>query len=327
MKRIIKTILILLLVVVVWFWLAKRPLPEKIDYGVSFSKFHSDELKLDWRKVYLALLNDLKVKNLRLTAHWPMIEPQEGKYNFAELDYQMAEARKRNISVILAVGRRLPGWPECHEPDWIKQQAVSNKQQAILKYIETLLNRYKDFPNLKYWQVENEPFLGFFARSHCGSLDINFLEQEIALARKLDPAHPVLLTDSGEFGAWGQAWRRGDVFGSSMYLYIWSQQLGPLRYPIGPSFFRVKQKVMEMLFGEKPKILIELSAEPWLLAPIVDTSLEVQLQRMGLDKFDEMIDFAGQTGFAAQYLWGAEWWYWMKEHDHPEFWERAKRLF
>jgi hypothetical protein len=74
--------------------------------------------------------------------------------------------------------------------------------------------------------------------------------------------------------------------------------------------------------------VIELSAEPWLLQPIIETPVDVQLERMGLDKLNEAIGFAQKTGFDTFYLWGAEWWYWMKEKQgHPEFWERARQLF
>src|SRR3989344_9024221 len=137
------------LIVAVFYVLSLRPLPEKITYGVSFSKFHSEELELNWKEVYLALLDDLNVRNFRFTAHWPNTEPEDGKFNFSELDFQMNEARKRDASVIMAVGRRLPGWPECHEPSWLSQlgSASSNqlsvfgKQERILKYIEAVVNR------------------------------------------------------------------------------------------------------------------------------------------------------------------------------------------
>ncbi len=327
MGKIFKRIILILIIIGAWEFLAIRPVPAKITYGVSFSKFHSDELQLDWKKTYLSILDDLKVKNLRLSAHWPMIQPTVNKYNFEEIDFQMEEAKKRNVSVILAVGRRLPGWPECHVPQWAAKLPESEQREKIIQMIKTLVKRYKDYPNLKYWQVENEPFLGLFGRSHCGQPDEDFLKQEIDLVHKDDPGHPVLVTDSGELGTWYQSYRNSDIFGTSMYLYIWSTVLGPIRYPIGPSFFRVKQKIIEALKGDKPKILIELSAEPWLLEPIIDTPIETQLDRMGIDKFNEMIKFSAKAGFDTQYLWGAEWWYWMNEHNRPEFWQRAKEIF
>ena len=301
--------------------------PEKFDYGVSFSKFHSDELGLDWKETYLAILNDLNVKKFRFTAHWPLTEPEEGKFNFVELDFQVQEAQRAGASVILAIGRRLPGWPECHEPDWAKDYSTEEKHEKINAYIKTVIERYKNYENIIYWQVENEPYLTFFGLN-CGELNEDFLKEEIKLVSSLDPSRPIIITDSGEFGTWYKAYQRGDVFGTSMYLYVWWRNyIGPIRYPITPGFFRIKRNLVNLIYGKKPSLVIELSAEPWLLEPIVDTSIEVQLGRMGIDKFNEMIEFSGATSFDIFYLWGAEWWYWMNQNNHPEFWERAQQLF
>ncbi|MBI2062797.1 MAG: beta-galactosidase [Candidatus Yanofskybacteria bacterium] len=330
-------LIVAFLLAAVFYVLSIRSLPEKITYGASFSKFHSDELGLDWKQAYLAMLDDLKIRHIRLTAHWPMVEPEDGEFNFSELDFQMNEARRRGVPVILSVGRRLPGWPECHEPKWLtdreqrlgnQQEAIEFKQQRTFKYIEAVVRRYRNYENIKYWQVENEPHLAFFSRSLCGMLDEEFLQKEMDLVHKIDPSRQILVTDSGEFGLWYKAYRHhGAVFGTSMYLYVW-WKWGPIRYPITPAFFRIKQSMVELVYGKKPKMIIELSAEPWLLHPIVDTSNEVLLSRMGIDKFNEVIDFASKTGFDAQYLWGAEWWYYMKtKQNHPEFWERARLLF
>ena len=202
------------------------------------------------------------------------------------------------------------------------------KQEKILKYIETVVNRYKNYDNIVYWQVENEPYLTFFSRSTCGELDEEFLKKEVSLVKNLDPSRPVLITDSGEFGLWFRAYGRGDIFGTSMYLYIWNHTFGPLRYPISPAFFRIKHNLINLFFGSKPAIVIELSSEPWLLQSLVDTPVDTQLERMGIDKFNEVIEFSSKTSFDTFYLWGAEWWYWMKEEQsHPEFWDRAKELF
>jgi len=320
--------------ILVFFWLLSlgaNPRKEELDYGVSFSRFHSDELKLDWKKTYLAILDDLKVRRLRLTAHWPLTEPKDSVYNFSELDFQIKEAEKRKATVILAVGRRLPGWPECHTPDWVAKLPLDQQRVKLSEYIETVVNRYKKSPAVEYWQVENEMFLTFFSRSLCGQYSAgmeDFLKEEVNLVHKLDPSRQVIITDSGEFGTWYKAYRTGDVFGTSIYLYVWWRNfLGPIRYPITPAFFRIKHTLTRLVFGAKPSMVIELSTEPWLLQPIVDTPIDIQLQRMGIDKFNEMINFSSKTGFDTFYLWGAEWWYWMKQNGHPEFWDRAKELY
>lgn len=323
MRKLLFIIFIITLAFFLFAWSYQKP--EKLTYGTSFSRFHSEELKLNWKETYLAILNDLGVRNFRFSAHWPLTEPEEGKFNFTELDFQIKEARKVGASVILAVGRRLPGWPECHEPAWVKDLSKEEKQKKILAYIRKVVERYKGYENILYWQVENEPYLAFFSRSACGELDEEFLKKEIALVKELD-ARPVILTDSGEFSTWHNAYVQSDVFGTSIYLYIWNRILGPIRYPIMPAFFRIKHNIIKILFKDKPALVIELSAEPWLLQPIVDTPIDVQLSRMGVDKFNEMIDFSSKTGFDTFYLWGAEWWYWMKLNGHPEFWERAKNL-
>jgi len=327
-KRVFKIAILFLVVFLFFFVFSFRKLPSEIRYGISFSKFHSDELKLDWKETYLAALDDLGVKKIRLSAHWPNTEPIDDKFNFSELDFQIAEAEKRGIEVIMAVGRRLPGWPECHVPDWVQKKDLADyNREELLEYIEKVIVRYKDLSVIKYWQVENEPFLTFFSRAKCGEFDEDFLDKEIALVKKLDPVHPILLTDSGEFGTWLGAYKKGDAFGTSLYLYIWNRKIGPFRYPILPAFFRFKQNLVSLIYGKKPSLIIELSVEPWLLQPIIKTPIEVLQERMGLDKFNEMINFAAKTGFDEQYFWGAEWWYWMKKQGYPEHWERARKLF
>jgi len=55
---------------------------------------------------------------LRLVAYWQKIEPEQGKYSFEDLDWQIKEAEKRDIEVILVIGRKVSRWPECHIPEW-----------------------------------------------------------------------------------------------------------------------------------------------------------------------------------------------------------------
>jgi len=319
---------LVIIIVGVWILSINFEGSKPIVYGVSFSRFHADELGLDWKKVYLAALDDLKIRNFRFSAHWPLTEPAKGVFNFKEMDFQVQEAKKRNASVILAVGRRLPGWPECHTPSWAEKLTQDQRHEEILKYITTVINRYKGYSNIKYWQVENEPFLSFFSKEKCGELDNEFLKKEIELVRKLDPSRKIIVTDSGEFGTWYGAYKSGDVFGTSMYLYVWFKNLNlPFRYPITPGFFRIKHNLMNLIYGQKPSMVIELSAEPWLLQPIIETPMNVQMDRMGIDKFKNMIEFSKKTGFNEFYLWGMEWWYWLKNNGHPEFWSEAKKIY
>jgi len=231
-------------------------------------------------------------------------------------------------NVVLAVGRRLPGWPECHVPEWVGSFDAGKRREALLQYMRIVVDRYKDSPAIKYWQVENEPFLGVFASEFCGgSIDDADLKEEIALVRGIDSDTPILITDSGEISTWRKPYKYGDAFGTSVYVYIWNHRVGEFKYPIPAVFFDIKRWIWEIWYGKKPSMLIELSTEPWLLTPIKDASIQTQLSRMGVDKMKEVVSFSSRMGFKEQYLWGAEWWYWLKEHGYSEHWEYAKRIF
>lgn len=332
MRRILLTVVLVFFFLTAVFWiLAALPRhPTNITYGVTFSKFRADELRLDWKKTYNALLDDLGVRHFRLVAHWEMVEPTEGTYNFDELDYQIKGAETHNAKVILAVGRRLPSWPECHEPDWIKGYSLEEQKGHIRDYITAVVNRYKDSPALDRWQVENEPFIIGFAIGQCGALDIGFLEEEVALVHELDPSHGVLLTASGELGLWNNTWKRADAFGTTLYREVWNRDLnGYVRYPTAPAFYRAKRALTELTTGEhKPAIIAELAAEPWVINAVVDTPLSEQLTHMNIAILDETIDFAARTSFDEQYLWGAEWWYYLKEvQGRSDIWEHMRTLF
>jgi hypothetical protein len=306
--------------------LAYRPAPEKIEYGATFSKFFADELGVDWIDVYQAALDDLRIRKLRLTAHWPMIEPARDVYDFSDLDYQISEASKRDAEIILAVGRRLPRWPECHTPGWVGTMPWDEQKMEIRQYLRAVVERYADEPAIVMWQVENEPYLSAFAGHICGELDEEFLIEEIALVRSIDPQTPILVTDSGNIGLWYRPYRLGDAFGTSLYMYFWNQEVGQFKTKWPVAFYRVKANLMRIV-GSKPVYLIELSAEPWLVEPVTKVPVETQLTRMDVEKFREIIAYAERTHFEHQYLWGVEWWWYMKENGRPELWDFARTVF
>jgi hypothetical protein len=289
---------------------------------------YARELGLNWQQVYDSLFEELDIKRLRLAAHWNMIEPQKGVYNFSELDYQIQKAKEHNAQVIFAVGKRLPRWPECHIPDWALNLNKEAQEKEVLEYIEQVVNRYKTSDAITMWQVENEPFLSVFAKAHCFNFDEAFLEQEIELVRTLDEKdRPILITDSGELSTWRKAFSHGDIFGTTMYVYSWNEFMGEFRSFFLPGFYSVRVNVLNLFGKNKEAIIAELSLEPWLDKPVIKEQTEVQIRRMGPEKFETVIEFAKKTGMKTQYLWGAEWWYYMKLQGEDWYWERAKELF
>lgn len=328
-RHILKVLVVLLVfiaIVLTYILLTLREMPRQIRYGATFSTMYAEELGLNWREVYIAMLDDLQVRDIRIPAYWERIEAEKDTYDWSELDFMLREARVRDADVVLAIGRRVPRWPECHIPAWAETLPWEEQKVELRDYMTALIERYKDNPAVEYWQVENEPYLGVFAPMHCGKLDKAFLEEEFALVRSLD-TRPILVTDSGNLGAWWGPYKHGDAFGTSLYIYFWTPNFGQYRTYLPPLFYRAKDRLMSIFHGEKPSILIELALEPWLMQPIKDTPIDVQLTRMDQEKFDEIIEYASRTGFEKQYLWGVEWWYYMAEREHPEFWDSAQTLY
>jgi len=71
-----------------------------------------------------------------------------------------------------------------------------------------------------------------------------------------------------------------------------------------------------------------LQAETWNHKMPYETPLDQQLAIMNIDRFKEVIEYTKQTGFDEAYLWGAEWWYWLKtEQNYDSIWQEAKSLF
>jgi len=304
---------------------ADRP----ITWGLTFSEKFSSQLGLDWRENYRAIIDELRPSKLRLIAYWDDIEPQEGQFDFTDLDWQVALARERNIPIVMTVGMKTLRWPECHIPAW----AVFERDPsfALPDYIRGVVLHYKNESGIVMWQVENEPYLAF---GNCPARPDGFLEDEIALVKSLDPSRQILVTDSGEVGEWVRVARQGDIFGTSIYRKIYPRFGGSItgvfQYPIAPEFFRVKERFVRWIdsIPDKKFIVHELQAEPWSHLSLNETLYQEQLQLFSPAYFRDTIDYAEQAGFDEYYLWGAEWWYWMKEkHGNSAYWDIARDMF
>src|SRR6266498_1576711 len=302
---------------------AARP----ITWGVTFSEKFAKQLGLDWKEAYRAILSDLGVKHIRLIAYWDDLEAKRAQFDFSDLDYQMDQAHSHGTNVILVVGQRVPRWPECHFPDWSMNLAQPERDAAFLDYMTAVLNHYRNHPALMYWQIENEPYLTF---GICPLVDVILIDEEIALTKNKDPGHKILITDSGELGRWYWAAEQGDLFGTTLYRRVHNQIFGFIDYHVPPEFFRLKEKVTRIFIHDFKKrfIVIELATEPWLNRLLYETTPREQFAYFDFPFFQDTIRYAKLTGFDEFYLWGVEWWYWLKiNQGHPEFWNFAKTLF
>jgi len=294
------------------------------DLGVTFSSRYASDIGLNWKEAYLATLDDLGAKKIRIPVYWDLVEPTEGQYNYADLDWELAQAKARNVDIILAIGQKVPRWPECAIPAWASTSDAKRKV-AIQEFIAHTISRYKNEPEVTNWQIENEPFLAFGV---CPAFDVHTLDAELAVARAADPSRQIIVTDSGELSLWIQAASRADIFGTTMYRKIWKNGVGYYTYPIGPRFFQFKAALNKIFAHQNNDIVIELQAEPWINGYTTQEPLDEQFKSMNVDQLKANVTYARQVGFPQIYLWGVEWWYWLKvDKGHPELWNEAKLMF
>ena len=107
-KLILRVALFVIIALFVYLFVGSSKPAEKIEWGLTFSKRPVVDFEMDWKEVFLAILNDLSVKKIRLIAYWDEVEKEEGKYDFSELDWQVNEVSKRGGEIVLVVGRRVP---------------------------------------------------------------------------------------------------------------------------------------------------------------------------------------------------------------------------
>jgi hypothetical protein len=261
--------------------LAWLPVPSKTqpDWGVTFNAAYATYLGLDWKETFLAARDDLGVKHWRLSAPWDEIEAKRGQYDFSQLDWMLSQVANSGGTATLAIGRRTPRWPECHDPAWLAEVSPAEQRNLQLAMVAALVQRYRGNPAISMWQVENEMSLGVFG--NCPTGDLAFFRQEVALVRSLDSAHrPVATTVSGELSRWGMLAREVDQLGSSLYRSTYNENWGYFTYPYPALFYELHAWLTKARTGT-PVYISELQMEPWGRLPLVDEPVQEQLAEMG----------------------------------------------
>ncbi len=291
-------------------------------FGVSFSNKQCRNFGLDWQPVMRAAIHDLGIRRFRLMSYWDEHEKQPNEYDFKELDAQIKLVAQNGGVVTLCLGVRQPRWPENHWPEWAWQLPKPERDAALLRYVETVVKRYRKEPRIISWQLENEALLASFGQR--SEVDRMRLRSEYQLVKRLDKERPIIMTTST---SWGIPVRRPvpDIVGFSYYQVLYRDG----RYRLSfhrPWLDRWRARIIRLLHGQ-PSFIHELQAEPWGPKNIWEMDLSEQSNSMSLQQLEENIRQARATRLYPIDLWGVEWWYWLKtKHHAPEHWNAVKKV-
>lgn len=315
--------IVLILSAYLWIGIPSKT-KEPLNIGVTFSVPYAIQLGLNWRETLTASLDDLGIRLFRIPAYWSRVEPSEGNFDWSEIDFQMDEIGRRNGTVTLAIGAKLPRWPECWIPSWALQKGKNGEQEARLRYLQAVVERYRNHPALGGWQVENE---ALFAFGVCPKPSWSFLKKEIQTVRLLDPTHSISTTDSGELSTWLRAGSVADRLGVSTYRKVRTMWEGTLSYWFIPSYWYARRADLAKPWVDDVYVS-EFQMEPWGDNPLEVTPIADQLAFFSPDTMRKNFSYAERMQIPEISFWGVEWWWWMKtKHGDDRFWEIAKAFF
>ena len=177
----------------------------RIRLGATFSARRAVEAGLEPLSALGEVLS-MGLRPLRLCAYWEEI----AKEGYGSLDRQLEAAERADAPVCLVIGMKSPGWPEFHLPDAVRPSLgrgadvarAAGLREAVLEFLGETVDRYREHPAVRWWQVENEPLNR--SGPQAWWIGRSLLEAELAFVQGADQ-RPVVLTCFSRFD------RRTDV--------------------------------------------------------------------------------------------------------------------
>ncbi len=186
--------------------LSPEPQPATPLAGFSYSPKMARWARHDPVAGLRILLQQVHPDLVRLPVYWDSAAPSRDRLDFNETDRLLEVIAQYNatdadqpVRVVLVVGARNLGAPELYLPSWLTDQGPLDlpaklRSPAYTEYLINTFRRYASNPLLYGWQVENEPLDS--TNPDLGNIAVpeQLVAEEVDLAHRLDPAHPVVIT-------------------------------------------------------------------------------------------------------------------------------------
>jgi len=308
--------------------------------GTTFCARYAENFGLDAKETFGRILA-LGLAPIRIGIYWDQVEIEPSVFDFSNFDWIIKMAESKNVSLILTLGAKAPRWPEFYAPKFLikkfnfrYKERISNRdfQKHLFVFIRRAIERYKDYKNIRWWQIENEPFDLFGPQKWNFSFD--FIEEEIKFVRSLSkkpiilntagvlPYHPLIQKILGYDLRKANCEKLADIVGFDIYPKITKKILGQ------PLLLKAKRSNWEDLAKWKEKAealgkktwVVELQAEPWEVAPmnLHDPYANPSCSPKDIEKYLGKLE---KIGFNTVLFWGAEFWFACAKQGNREWLE------
>lgn len=285
-------------------------------YGVSFSLKQCSGFGVDPQACLRWLLRH-GWRRFRIMSYWNEHEKTQGKYDFTQLDWQIAMVEKAGGVITLCLGVKQPRWPEYHWPSWTAQLSSQQKTKALLDYIQAVVERYRDKDCIVSYQLENEALLSNFGREI--EIDRRRLRCEYTLVHELDPHTPIYMSTSN---GWGIPVRRPIPWGGIGFsVYTTMYQKGAYRRTVQKPWLHRLRKWYIRYVLRRPVFIHELQCEPWGPKAIWQMDAREQDKSMSPQHIMRNVTWAKAIRAYPIDFWGGEWWYWRWQHGDKTIWQ------
>ncbi|MBN2015804.1 beta-galactosidase [Candidatus Dojkabacteria bacterium] len=313
-----------------------------MQLGTTFDIDYAKHLGLDWKNSLRQIIN-FGILPVRIGIKWSRVEEKKRKYNWKDYDEILNILEHSNTPTILVVGVKSPRWPEFFIPQWL-QSDINDSQfkDELFKFISIVVSRYKKIKNIKWFQIENEPFLKMRSTNNEGRIKRipnNLLKEEVQFVQSLTEL-PIILTAQGlpttgilaEYFKGRNSYKRklielADIVGLHVYPKFEHESL------LGkPKTFEASSrawKYLENLHSKartrgKECFCTELQAEPWQTKQVSMTDAYAN-ETCNPNLVNDYIHRLGQIGFKKILVWGTEWHLACKKHGNSEWIEKIYR--
>lgn len=297
-----------------------------IGTTISLQELESKDLSVDES---LKILIDNGIKLYRIPTYWNRVEKEDGKYNYGELDLALDFLSKNNCDIILTIGIKSLRRPEFHVPEWInwKDNNLSKYlpnskyfEEKAFEYFVRTFERYRDNKNIKWWQVENEPFdlipsLGSFKISdEYIRKEIQYIKENDKLKRKiiLTTTFPIDFPERimekiipGKRSDRIKTYDLADIIGLDIYPNItYHFPLGKIKKVTTRWDWKALKRFVK---NQKKSVWItEMQAESW--NSHVFTKKRIKEINYSTSEIRDLFERVKDIGFENILFWGSEFW-------------------